>query len=144
MMKQIILTELMATNENIFKNVMGTATLVAGMFFGMAPNGHGEIWTYTGKSMVPAMPRASASEPKKIEVVPKSEFPWEKLEIGMVVVFKRDKFRYSKDDYTIHRLIKKIDATHWWTKGDANPLPDNEYVTPENYVGVVKNVPAKK
>jgi hypothetical protein len=36
------------------------------------------------------------------------------------------------------RECAEVRAGHVWTKGDSNRMPDDEYVTPANYIGVVQ------
>ena len=79
-----------------------------------------------GGSMVPAIPAF-----KHAVMVSKPLFG--DLKKGMVVVYVHPKH----GQIVCHRLFKQMSPTEWWAKGDANPLPDDAYVTPTNYVGVV-------
>lgn len=135
-MGNILLTELIAVNEGIFKNIINKTVFVVGMLLGHATDSHAEIYQYYGKSMVPALPEAPKSSPKVITV---EKIPWDKLKIGMVVAYK-----HKTAGVVFHRIFKQVSKNEWWTKGDNNFRPDNDYVTPENYLGVVKNVPDKK
>ena len=134
-MSHILLKEIIVTDEGILNKIVNSTACVVGLFLGSTNNGNAETWTYCGKSMSPAMPAASEYEPKKIEI---EKLSWNKLEIGMVAVYK-----HKTGYYIIHRLFKQISPNEWWVKGDNNHSPDNDYVTPKNYVGVVKNVPPK-
>ena len=57
--------------------------------------------------------------------------PISQVKIGQVVVY-----RHSKAGLVAHRVIEAKKG-HLWTKGDSNRMPDDEYVTAKNYLGVV-------
>lgn len=58
--------------------------------------------------------------------------PFTELRKGDIVIYN-----HGTLGPTTHRIFKKISATEWWAKGDHNPLPDSDYVTPGNLVGRV-------
>ncbi len=57
--------------------------------------------------------------------------PWEDLEAGQVVAYKS-----STGVVIVHRLIHSYGES-WLIQGDNNPVPDSEYVTRQNLVGVI-------
>ena len=54
--------------------------------------------------------------------------PYEKLQIGDVITFIHPKLGAP----IVHRIFEKRGES-FWTKGDYNARPDNEYVTRSNY-----------
>lgn len=59
----------------------------------------------------------------------------QKLEVGDIIVFEKDKLTI------IHRIvdIKKVNGINrYYTKGDANPKMDNDYITKKEIKGISK------
>lgn len=54
--------------------------------------------------------------------------PYEKLQVGDVITFLHPKMGAP----IVHRIFEKRGEA-FWTKGDYNARPDNEYVTRDNY-----------
>ena len=94
-------------------------------FLGLVPAKAAELIVMTtgGRSMVPVLPV------KRVHVVV-DKVHFSELKADDVVIYK-----HSRWGLTTHRLFRKMGERSWWAKGDANHLPDDEYVTPENYVG---------
>jgi hypothetical protein len=86
----------------------------------------------TGKSMVPTLPNNSADKPLILKI---EKLPWDELKAGMIVVYK-----HSTMGNVVHRIFYKINSNKWRVRGDNNFYSDNEYVTLENYIGVVKQI----
>ena len=65
-----------------------------------------------------------------IVVIDKS---YDEPKVGQVIAFKH------KNVIVVHRLIKKIekDQIYYYTKGDANDLPDNYVVNEKDIIGIV-------
>lgn len=77
-----------------------------------------------GRSMRPVIPENGS-------VSYDSATCFDDLRSGDIVVYR------SKDGiWVVHRLFRRMRGG-WWAKGTGNPLPDREYVTPDNLIGRV-------
>lgn len=54
---------------------------------------------------------------------------YEDLHVGDIVTYMHPKLRTP----VVHRILEKREEGYW-TKGDHNPMPDDVYVTPQNYM----------
>lgn len=79
-----------------------------------------------GKSMLPSIPDRC---PARIN----TEAKFSDIKSADVLVFVSSK---HPGVLVEHRAFKRL-AGGWWTKGDNNRSPDDELVTPENFVGIV-------
>ncbi len=84
-----------------------------------------------GNSMLPVLPYRST---QKVDVSPAA---FAKVRLGSVIVF-----RNNRGHLTSHAVFKAIKPGVWWTRGVNNKLPDSEYVSKDNFVGVVIGVEA--
>ena len=97
-------------------------SLVAGLF-------KHQMVAIASDSMVPIYSRGDAIIFEK--------YKNQELEDGEIIVFKK------RNILIAHRVIKVTESSgkqYFYTKGDANKSPDNEYVSQEEVVGVVKRV----
>lgn len=107
-----------------------TTALIAGLaaFATVSPaKGRDRVMTTEGRSMRPALPTERT-------VIVVREVPWDDLRPGCIVVYT-----HPRIGLITHRLVRKT-PKGWWVKGDANRLCDDEWVTPNNIIGVVVEV----
>lgn len=64
--------------------------------------------------------------------------PFASIQVGDVIVW-----RHSRAGLVLHVVFKRLPDGSLWTRGTHNRLPDDEAVTPVNYVGRVANLPPK-
>jgi len=67
-------------------------------------------------------------------VVIDQKYQYKEIEEGQIIAYK------YKNVVVVHRLIKKIEKYnkyYFYTKGDANALPDNYVINEENIIGIV-------
>lgn len=83
-----------------------------------------QLWRITGRSMRPAIITPAFG---MIAIGAK----FEDIRRGDVITFRSQKYGVMS-----HRAIKRV-AGGWWTKGDGNPLPDDDLATPANFVGIL-------
>lgn len=88
-------------------------------------NGTRQTYEFSGRSMLPAFALHGT-------VIVNTAAKFEDIRNGDVVVYVAEKFGRIQ---VSHRAFKRMPGG-WWTKGDANPLPDDELVTPINFVGI--------
>lgn len=68
--------------------------------------------------------------------------PYSDLSVGQFVV-REDRIGFGYK-YVVHQLTKKLPDGTWMMQGYnsvTNPFPDDNYLTPNNYIGVVYPMP---
>lgn len=82
-----------------------------------------EEFNGSGDSMIPLIKSGSVLTIQRI--------PYNQLDVGMVVVYKKDQFVY-----VCHALVRET-VNGWVAKGTNNEYEDDTLVVDRNYMGVV-------
>lgn len=123
---------------NIIKNVFFIALVIVICFiiFGMTQGKHPKFFGYQFFRVLTSSMQPAISESTCIIT---KEVPQEELKVGDIITFiseDPDIYGYY-NTHRIHEIVEENGETKYITKGDANPIPDEQAVSYSQITGVL-------